>query len=199
VQGLVNRVIELTRIILVLLPPLVVATAMEAQDRPLNVEGTASYNLIWNGTTQASDRVRFASARFGGRVAIRLASHSYVGVSIGSWSYRVAREGFTDIDDAVSTAVAASAYLQVYPVHSPLLFFRAGAGYARTLTYYPHFDGIRQEALVHPTVSGGVGTDVSIATHLAFTPSIDLTQLFGTEGEREIRSGVVLGIGITIR
>lgn len=186
----------------------VAAPGLEAQRRlaDLGVQGTAALNLIWNRTALHSDGFRRSGTRFGGRVAARVARRSYAGLSVGSWlaEFELAPGGDPQPDQltTVPTAVVWSAYLEQYPLRRWPLFLRAGVGLAHTRTYYPSssqgFATLLAQHFTRVAPTIGTGVDVAIAPHLAITASLDYTRLLGVQGGRELRAGMLAGLGLTV-
>jgi hypothetical protein len=169
----------------------------------LGLQWTAAYNVIWNGTADGSDPFVRASQRFSGRVAARVAHGLYIGASVGSWQIIAVPIGdgsaIPGLVSLVGTAVLASAYGQAYPFHRAGVFVRGGVGYAQTATYYPDVEFIFEDSHTRATVSGGLGIDVAINRHFAVTPSLDYTYLLGTGVMREMKTGLLVGLGLTVR
>jgi hypothetical protein len=140
-------------------------------------------------------------------VAVRILSHLYVGVSVGSWQTEATAVGVSvdglprnDLRSAIATAVNGGLYAQDYPVHRTGLFVRGGLGFGQTRTYYPE-DIIYIVVQDHTrmAISGGLGTDIPIRRHLAATLSADYSRLLGVANDtEELRSALLVGLGITI-
>jgi hypothetical protein len=93
---------------------------------------------------------------------------------------------------------------QVYAQHTVSVWFpgwvRLGTGIANTSTLVPDGGVIDVSDRWRAAVSGGVGADVRIDSHLFVTPSIDYTVLAGVERRgQELRHALALGVGVTIR
>ncbi len=183
--------------------PAAVAQTIRA-DQPLAVSGTLAYNLLFLNAPPETTR-RGLAARFSGRLAVRVGGPTYVGLGVGSWA-RATRAGCTKLGicgNAVedwSEAVVYQAYLQHAPVLRWPVWIRGGAGMANTSTLAPGGGVIRLADRWRAAVSAGAGADVRMSGHFFFSPSFDFTLLPSVESSGlELRHGVALGLGFTIR
>jgi hypothetical protein len=177
--------------------------AQEVVD-PLPVTGSLIYNLVIYDRMPGT-RGNAALTRFAGRVALKVAQSTYVGLGGGSWSRIVGTDCAVvpDCDEfatAQSDAIIHQLYLQRYVSRSGL-FFRAGAGLASTSTLLPENRGVMGFTLRwRAALSAGVGMDIRLARFLYVTPSLDVTVLPGTDTRAaELRSGIAPGLALTLR
>jgi hypothetical protein len=166
-----------------------------------------SGSLIYNGI--AYNRIHDRSSggiglRFAGRVAFRVAEHTYIGIGGGSWA-RGVQSDCTLVPNcrryliAQSEAILYHLYIQRY-MGSRNIFLRAGSGIAQTRTVTLESRFMVAEQRWRLAVSTGAGIDLRIARFLYLTPSIDLTVLPGTDTRaQELRSGWALGVALTLR
>jgi hypothetical protein len=185
--------------------------AVVAQSAPANIglQGTAAYALIWNRAAHAVDSPYTAqTARFNGRIALKVGRNVYLGISAGSWMY-AADFGEYDSDFgqsvvAVATAVVTTAFAQTYPVRAVPFFVRAGLGFASTATYTPTPLQEIPAPLIEDrhgrfALTAGTGIDIPLRQHFAVTLSADYTRLTGTATGFESTAAVQLGLGLTVR
>lgn len=183
-------------------------TIGEAQaGRSLPVQGTAAWNILWPTTAEPNEGSWRAGSRFSGRVGVRVTDNLYAGLSVGSWEAIVAvafGEGPpTDTLSSLGTAVVYGGYAQLYPVRTLPVFVRGGLGLARTSTYYPTFVGgapyiLRQHA-TRAAPGIGAGVDIRLGSPLALSVAIDYVRLLGVTAGRELKSGLTLGVGLTLQ
>jgi hypothetical protein len=181
-------------------------TALPAQSAPidLGVQGTAAYNWTWNANAASPDGLRASVARFSGRVAIRATQRLFVGVGVSSWQYESGSVGVRpsfplDTAAGLTTAVIYSSFAQFYPMRTVQAFVRVGTGIASTRRYVPDVFGIDDLAATHIAVTSGLGLDVPLRPHVALTMSGDFTTLLGREVNGDAKSGLLMGLGLTIR
>jgi hypothetical protein len=171
---------------------------------PLPVAGTLIYNLLFLSRPFGSHRDSFG-ARFGGRFAVRIAPRTYVGFAVGSWAQAQTGQCAAPVMCGTFADYWSEAIVhQVYAQHSPFPQFpgwlRLGVGLAKTSTLIPSGGVIGLSKQWRAAVSGGVGVDVRVGSHLFLTPSIDYTQLRGVlSGDDELRHALAIGFGVTFR
>lgn len=166
-----------------------------------------SGSLVYNGVFY--NRVHDRSSggiglRFAGRLAFRVAEHTYIGVGGGSWA-RAVQSDCSLVPNcrrylvAQSEAILYHLYIQRY-LGSRNIFLRAGSGIAQTRTVTLESRFMVAEQRWRVAVSAGAGADLRIARFLYLTPSIDLTVLPGTDTRaQELRSGWAVGLALTLR
>lgn len=164
-------------------------------------------SLIYNGVVynRVHDRPSGGvGLRFAGRLAFRVAEHTYLGVGGGSWA-RGVQSDCTLVPNcgrylvAQSEAILYHLYIQRY-LGSRNIFLLAGSGIAQTRTVTLESRFMVAEQRWRVPVSTGAGVDLRIARFLYLTPSIDLTVLPGTDTRaQELRSGWALGLALTLR
>ena len=173
-------------------------------ERALPVAGTLIYNLLFLSGPPDSHGGG-VGARFGGRLAVRVAPRTYVGMGVGSWAQAQTGRCAAPVDCGTFADYWSEAIVyQVYAQHSPSTEFpawvRLGAGIANTSTLAPAGSVIDVADRWRVAVTGGVGTDLPVSGHLFVTPSIDYTSLRGVAGRsQELRHAFALGLGVTFR
>jgi hypothetical protein len=178
----------------------VTAGSLQAQGS-LPVSGTVTYNAILYDQADGTD-ARSTGFRFAGRIAARLTRGTYLGLGVGSWSRRTGANCsvFPSCGDrlqAQSEAVVHQVYVQQYV--RGRAFARGGAGLAVTSTLQS-LGTIVVDDRWRAALSAGIGMDVPVGRFLYLTPSLDATLLPGTDRQaQELRSGIALGVGLTLR
>ncbi len=90
-------------------------------------------------------------------------------------------------------------YLQQYLVRHRV-FIRGGAGVAITSTLQPQSGEIQAARYWRAALTTRASLDLPVACWLYVTPSLDFTVLPGTNmAERKLRSGVAMGVALTLR
>ena len=171
-------------------------------EEPLQFSGTLIYNLLFiNSPPETSGGI---GARFAGRLAVRAARSTYIGVGVGSWS-RATRATCSSVGcgNAVenwSEAVIYQAYVQHGLVQQVPIWIRAGVGLGNTSTLEPDFGVIGLDEHWRTALTAGAGADIRLSGHFYSTLSADFTLLPGVERQsQELRHAVSLGLGFTIR
>jgi hypothetical protein len=173
-------------------------------ERALPVAGTLIYNLLLLSGPPDS-HAGGVGARFGGRLAVRVALRTYVGMGVGSWVQAQTGRCAAPVECGTFADYWSEAIVyQVYAQHTPSMEFpawvRLGAGIANTSTLAPGGGVIEVADRWRAAVSGGVGADLPVSGHLFVTPSIDYTTLRGVVGRsQELRHAFALGLGVTFR
>ena len=181
----------------------------------LPVGGTISFNLFRAGLPQRADGWQpsaYIGNRFGGRLAVPVGGGFALGLSVTSW----------EADDVSATACAGRRACEHWLVFrgeafatvafaqrhfGRRLFLRAGAGPVRSDSYRTDEPGdtfatglIRAERRERFGLTLGAGVDVAVAEHIFVTPSVDAYRLVAVgDTDRELKSAVVVGVGLTIR
>jgi hypothetical protein len=184
------------------------ATVLPAQspggDRDLPVAGSLLYNVLFLSHPPGLERTG-ANGRFAGRFAIRAGQGTYVGVGVGSWAQASLDSCLEPFEcgtfaDHWSEAVVYQAYVQHIPTRAVPAWLRVGVGVANTWTLLPEGSVIGAAERWRAALTAGAGADVRIRGHVFVTTSIDYTHLSGVDARgAELRHGLALGIGATIR
>jgi hypothetical protein len=169
----------------------------------LPVTGSLIYNALFLNRVYGTNS-RGLALRFGGRIAFRVASKTYVGLGGGSW-IRITRGdcgGIPDCEGFVSSqseAIVYQLYLQHY-LGRTRLFLRGGAGMGETRTLFPENPLlIAVTRMWRGAVGAGGGIDLRLARYLYLTPSLDFTTLLGADTRaEELGSALALGLALTL-
>jgi hypothetical protein len=173
-------------------------------DQPLQISGTLIYNLLLVNAPPETSRRR-VGARFAGRLAVRVAERTYLGVGVGSWSRatRAACTALGSCGEAVenwSEAIVYQAYAQHRPSPRWPVWVRAGLGGGNTSTLEPGGGVILFDEHWRVALSAGGGVDIRMTRHFFSTLSADFTILPQVDRKtQELRHAVSLGLGFTIR
>jgi hypothetical protein len=181
------------------------AMAQDASsERPLPVAGTLIYNVLFL-SRPADYHGGGIGARFAGRFAVRVRERTYVGIGVGSWAQAPTGQCAAPVDCGTFADYWSEAVVhQLYAQHTPSSRFpgwaRVGVGLAKTTTLVPGGGVIGLSDRWRAAVTAGLGGDWRLERHLFLTPSIDYTALPGVDPRGpELRYGLALGIGVTIR
>lgn len=184
-----------------------VAARAAAQGRPetgLPVTGSLAFNLLFyrSPSDVSVGPGGFTNGRFHGRVAVRVARRTYVGLGVGSWARAVTEATYGDlaIVSSLSEAVVLQAYVQHYPLRALPWFVRGGTGIAHTYTVQPAGRVMIGRRHWRGPASVGSGVDLRVGGPLHLTASADYTILPAVRsGATELRSAWALGAAITLR
>jgi hypothetical protein len=178
------------------------AQAQAARDLP--IMSSLEYNVLYQEVSDPSLAHPWGSAyRFAGRLAVDVASRTYLGVGVGSWQtvsdICIGGACETNLHGSVSMAVMHQLFLQRYLVGRSG-FARVGLGVARTETLRSDGDFIQGDVHWRPAASVGAGWDIAVARWVAITPSADAVRVFNVMPTgREIRLALALGLAVTVR
>jgi hypothetical protein len=172
-----------------------------AQEVRLPIAGTMTYNALQISPQQGRTGLPLGW-RFIGRVALPVTSRLYAGLAVGSWTREyhacATADGCPNALSDYAEAVNHSLYVQGYL--SPMVFTRAGVGFARTETLRPDQSAIASVYHWRHSVTFGAGYDLRVRRGLYVTPSVDYAILPAVQsGASEIRWVVAYGIGLSVR
>lgn len=176
-------------------------TALVAQDPALPVALSLQWGPVWYDRPPGTGGSPMGT-RLSGAIGLQLARVWTMGLSATSWArdiaiQRGASSPLSDRDEATLTTLSLR---RVCPWRSGDLFVGIGGGVAWTETMRGDVGGISVVRKNRPTLSGSVGTHVSLHRPLWLTVSIEHVRILQTKAtSRELRFGTALAVGVSLR